>query len=212
MSACQQAPASCPWTWKLCRGACRVFEAFQHWMRKSSSFFASCKDYMRRNILDAKLTTFRTLRPLVVTSHPLESFHLYQLGQAGYKEAHLPVFVLKQTASKSTIGPGFLSAIFSREQTFVLFSSSISHVHWNLLWVGFMPILFSGVKSRLQIILDTRRVSFSSHPWPLKCPTHWKWRVCHKRNVNLWFGTILRVDSRKSVSYTHLTLPTKLEV
>ena len=66
---------------------------------------------MRRNILDAELTTFRTLRQLVVTSHPLDSSHLYQLAQAGYKEAHLPVFVLKQTASKSMIGPGFLSAI-----------------------------------------------------------------------------------------------------
>lgn len=63
-------------------------------MRKSPSFFASRKDYMRRNILDAELTTFLTLRPLVVTSHPLESSHLYQLAQASYKEARLPVFVL----------------------------------------------------------------------------------------------------------------------
>ena len=80
-------------------------------MRQSSSFCASRKDYMRRSILDTELTTFRTPNLLVVTSHPLESSHLCQLEQAGYKEARLLVFVLKQTASKSMIAPGFLLAI-----------------------------------------------------------------------------------------------------
>ena len=66
---------------------------------------------MRRTILDAELTIFCTPRPLVETSHLLESSHLYQLAQVGYKEARLLVFVLKQTALKTMIAPGFLLAI-----------------------------------------------------------------------------------------------------
>ena len=78
-------------------------------MRQPSFFCASRKDYMRRCILDTVLINVRRPHPLVVTS--LESSHLYQLAQVGYKEARLLVFVLKQTASKRMIAPGLLLAI-----------------------------------------------------------------------------------------------------
>ena len=123
-------------------------------MRKSPSFCASRKDYMRRIILDAELTTFRTPRPLDVTSHPLESSHLYQLAQVGYKEARLPVFVLKPTASKSMIESGFLLAIpLSRKDV------------CSLLFEHFACPLKPAVgRLSVQIVLR-RQIAPSDNPW-----------------------------------------------
>ena len=128
---------------------------------------------MRRSMLDAKLTNFCTPRPLVETSHPLESSHLYQLAQVGYKEARLLVFILKQTGSKSMIAPGFMLAIpLSRIKVCFLLFRHFACPLKPAVWVGFLFKLFSGVKSRLQIILDMKRVSFPSYPWFLKYRTH----------------------------------------
>ena len=103
---------------------------------------------MRRSILDTELTNFRTPNPLVVTSHPLESSHLYQLAQVGYKEAHLPVFALKQTASKSMIAPGFLLAIpLSRIDVCSLLFEHFACPLKLAAGVGFLSRLFSDVNN-----------------------------------------------------------------